>query len=330
MALTVQSVLSQVEHALGGSLSSQLEEMSLLDEAGQYLVTMHNWAWLDRPSVPLTVRKDITLTGSLLDWNNVHKHLTQSNAFIGYTYLDGDYLLVTQNTNAGSLNSAWGINQSYKIAGKQNDNQIFLDPALDTTYTLAGMTAKVKCSGVALPEDFAEVIDIQPTQGLVNSFQMVDPAFLNQLRTNEVAVGNFRMFGAIVRGESIRKMKGPGSYRLELYPTPEANERNKLTLFYRAGWKTLAGSENTYIPVPDYCESLYKQLVRTFAKGYEEDDVASLHMRLAELEQSPLLRHAKMRDGGMQNTLGQMAGGAVQQQERAYTQYLKSSVLGPS
>jgi len=51
---------------------------------------------------------------------------------------------------------------------------------------------------------------------------------------------------------------------------------------------------------------------------------------LAELEQSPLLRHAKMRDGGMQNTLGQMAGGAVQQQERAYTQYLKSSVLGPS
>ena len=326
MALTVQSVLSQVEHALGGSLSSQLEEMSLLDEAGQYLVTMHNWAWLDRPSVPLNVRKDITVTAALggLTWNNTHKHLIKSGAFTDYTYLDGDSLLMTAGTGA------WAAGRSYKVASKQNANQIFLDPALDTTDVLTGMTATLQCTGVALPDDFAEVIDIQPTQGLVNSFQMVDPAFLNQLRTNEVAVGNFRMFGAIVRGESIRKMKGPGSYRLELYPFQTDNENNKLTLFYRAGWKTLAGSENTYIPVPDYCESLYKQLVRTFAKGYEEDDVASLHMRLAELEQSPLLRHAKMRDGGMQNTLGQMAGGAVQQQERAYTQYLKSSVLGPS
>ena len=73
-----------------------------------------------------------------------------------------------------------------------------------------------------------------------------------------------------------------------------------------------------------------RMIVRAFARGYEEDDVASMHARLMEIQQSPMFMNARRRDGDMQPTLGQMSGGAVAQYEKQERQYLKSSVLGPS
>jgi hypothetical protein len=198
---------------------------------------------------------------------------------------------------------------------------------------VTNFAANVKTDSIALPSDFGNIIDIQPTEGLVNSFDLTDTSFINQLRTNEVAVGNFRYWGAITRGhnydQDLETSTGQGAWRLEIYPTPTVTKYNALTMFYRAGWRTVT-EDSVFIPIPDYCETLFRQLMRAFARGYEEDDAASLHVRLMEIEKSPILMHAKQRDGNMQNTLGQMAGGAVQQQTRNINEYLKTTVIGPS
>ena len=328
MALTVQSALSQIEHSLGGSLSSELDAIGMLNEAGQYLISMHDWMWLDRPPVSLDFRAEVGVNGTVT-WNDTTHHLTLAGAFTNYSWLDGDSIVIT----AGS-ETPYG---RFPVISRVSSNAIHIgwpcNPAGGPSHSVTSFAANVKTDSIALPSDFGNIIDIQPTEGLVNSFDLTDTSFINQLRTNEVAVGNFRYWGAITRGhnydQDLETSVGQGAWRLEIYPTPTVTKYNALTMFYRAGWRTVT-EDMAFIPIPDYCETLFRQLMRAFARGYEEDDAASLHVRLMEIEKSPILMHAKQRDGNMQNTLGQMSGGAVQQQTRNINEYLKTTVIGPS
>lgn len=332
MALTVQSALSQIEHSLGGSLSGQLDAIGLLNEVGQYLVSMHDWMWLDRPPVSLDFRAEIDVSGTVT-WHDGQHHLTKASSgiFANYSWLDGDSIVIT----AGSGTPYGRFPVIGRVTG--SDDAIHIgwtyDPAGGPTHTVTDFAAKVKTDSIALPSDFGNIINIQPTEGLVNSFNLTDTGFINQLRTNEVAVGNFRYWGAITRGHNYshtgQESAGQGAWRLEIYPTPTVTKYNALTMYYRAGWRTIT-EDMAFIPIPDYCETLFRQLMRSFARGYEEDDVGSLHLRLAEIEKSPIFLHAKQRDGNIQNTLGQMAGGAAAQQSRNYNEYLKTTVIGPN
>ena len=94
MALTVQNALAQIEHSLGGSLSSELDAIGLINEAGQYLVTMHDWMWLDRPAVSLDFRAKIDLSGTV-SWHDGQHHLTVTGAFTNYSWLNGDSIVIT-------------------------------------------------------------------------------------------------------------------------------------------------------------------------------------------------------------------------------------------
>ena len=326
MVLTVQSALSQIEHSLGGSLSAELDAIGILNEAGQYMATMHDWMWLDRPPASLDFRADIALFGSATI-SSGGAHLAKAGAFANYTHLVGDTIVV----EAGAVGATALPTGRFQIRQKVDNDTIHIEWGHATTGTVAGLVATVKADSVSLPDDFSNAIDIQPTEGLVNTFNFCDTAMINQLRTNEVAVGNFRYWGAITRGLTLTngQVSGNGKWRMEIYPSPSSNEVNALTMFYRAGWIDIE-DDTVVIPIPEFCNTLYRSLVRAFARGYEEDDIQSIHQRLLEIQQSPIFIHAKRRDGDMQPTLGQMQGGAVTQQERAINQYLKSSVLGPS
>ena len=337
MALTVQSALSQIEHSLGGSLSGQLDAIGLLNEVGQYLVSMHDWMWLDRPPVSLDFRAQIVLSGANITWNENTRHLakTSSQIFANYSWLDGDSIVI--NSGAVGAASASPLGR-FPVIGRVNGNADAIHigwpyNSPSNPVTISNFYAEVKTDSIALPSDFGNIINIQPTEGLVNSFNLTDTGFINQLRTNEVAVGNFRYWGAITRGHNYdnqgTESAGQGAWRLEIYPTPTITKYNALTMYYRAGWRAIT-EDMAFIPIPDYCETLFRQLMRSFARGYEEDDVGSLHLRLVEIEKSPIFLHAKQRDGNMQNTLGQMAGGAVAQQSRNYNEYLKTTVIGPN
>ena len=327
MVLTVQSALSQIEHSLGGSLSAELDAIGILNEAGQYMATMHDWMWLDRPPASLNFRGELSLSGTGWATASVGTHLQKTGAFANYTHLVGDTIVVTAGLTGGTSLPLG----RYQIREKVSDNAIHIEWPNTTNGSVTNLSATVKADSVALPSDFANAIDIQPTEGLVNTFNFCDTAMINQLRTNEVAVGNFRYWGAITRGLTLTNgaVTGNGKWRMEIYPSPSSNEANALTMFYRAGWIDIE-NDTVVIPIPEFCNTLYRSLVRAFARGYEEDDIQSIHQRLLEIQQSPIFIHAKRRDGDMQPTLGQMQGGAVTQQERAINQYLKSSVLGPS
>ena len=333
MALTVQSALSQITHSLGGQLSGELDPIGILNEAGQYLVSMHDWRWLDRPPVSLDFRPEISLSGTP-SWQKNPRVLTILSAFTLYSWLDGDSIVIRSATGPGTPPPPplGRFPVIHKLTGDAIHIGWPFDPPA-SSQIVSNFSAALKTDSIKLPPDFGNIVDIQPTEGLVNSFNLTDVGFINQLRTNEVAVGNFRYWGAVTRGHNYddkgTESPGQGAWRLEIYPTPTVQKYNALTMYYRAGWREIT-EVLAFIAIPDYCETLFRQLMRSFARGYEEDDVGSLHLRLMEIEKSPIFIHAKQRDGNIQNTLGQMAGGAAEQQSRNYNEYLKTTVIGPN
>jgi hypothetical protein len=67
-----------------------------------------------------------------------------------------------------------------------------------------------------------------------------------------------------------RDARAPRVPRFMLRPTPSDNTADAGTLYWRGGWVELVDSTDT-ANVPWYAENLLASLVRTFAKGLDED-----------------------------------------------------------
>lgn len=328
MTLQVQEALQHIRHTLGGELSSDLSPVTILNEAGEWLVTAHQWRWLERPSVTLNTRATLSISGAT--WNSTTLTLTKTSEFANYTFVDGDRLKITGGT---SVNQGW-----YNIASKTNSNDIVLESTIGSGAT-SDIAFTVYPSSLILPADFKELVDIQPTQGLVNAVNTTTTAYINQLRTNEVAIGNMVYWVAVTWGANATTAGGRPTPRLEVYPTPTTNATDEFTLFYRAGWPSVS-ADDVFIEIPDYLNMIYVQIVRAIARGYEEEDQppgrygrstpGTVLERLQAIRQSSSFIDAMRRDSQMQASRGAMQGGAVSMQRKNSTLFLKTQVQGPA
>ena len=57
-------------------------------------------------------------------------------------------------------------------------------------------------------------------------------------------------------------------------------------------------------------------MLRAFARGYEEEDQATLNARLMEVANGPLFAAAVLRDGETQPDYGPVRGGAATQKKK--------------
>ena len=119
--------------------------------------------------------------------------------------------------------------------------------------------------------------------------------------------------------------------RIELWPTPATNDANAVTIFYRAGWKTVEDLDEN-LNLPSWLESVYLQLLRAFARGYERESEASTSARVAEIIAGPLFLAAVNRDKVSQPDYGPMMGGAAETVNyRKGTQFWNyNTVSGPN
>ena len=98
---------------------------------------------------------------------------------------------------------------------------------------------------------------------------------------------------------------------LEVEPTPTATSIGALSALYRAAWvdATDDGDDLT-LPSEGWLDTLYIQIVRAYARGWEEEGQGSLDVRLAQIEDGPIALRAKQIDGMIQPTSGQIKNGA--------------------
>jgi hypothetical protein len=81
-------------------------------------------------------------------------------------------------------------------------------------------------------------------------------------------------------------------------------------VYYRRGWQA-CDSDNALIPIPDWMETLYLNLVRAFARGYERETEAGFDARLAAIKAGPVYMACQLRDKEMVSDYGALRGGAA-------------------
>jgi hypothetical protein len=298
MVLFLNHCEEHIRHTLGGNLPSgdyARTATMLTNQAGEFFVSMHSWKWLENVEAKLSLRGKVTLTGGT--WSEANKTLTFSSGLSTYSFLEGDTFEVT-----GGDQVTTGF---YRIRSATATVLSLTDDITTDSDSPTNITGTIHCPAIALPSDFRELIAINTTSGLLKGVELTSyQDLLSRRATNFTAVGWH--YAAI--NHAIPSTGGDPVPRMEIWPVPETNDSNSLTMFYRAGWTAL-GTDVIKLRMPTYCDALFLEVLTAFARGYEEEDAGSISARLVEVVSGPLMAAAVDRDASIQPDYGPVLHG---------------------
>lgn len=158
-----------------------------------------------------------------------------------------------------------------------------------------------------LPADFGELVALQNVNSLIRKTQLVTIEEILKLRSSNLAID-----GWTTKVATAWRDNGDGKPKqvLEIWPTPTTDADETHTLYYRAVWND-ASDDDAIVFVPPFAEPLLMELCRTFARGWEGEDQATLSDRLANVQSGPLFAAAVFQDNRHQQNFGPMRGGLL-------------------
>jgi hypothetical protein len=299
MALSVQKVLQNISHSLGGGdLSIEIDKFQVLNEAGEYMFSMYPWKWSQGRSALLNFRGTVSgLTGT---WTAATRTFTQVGGFTTYSFLTGDEIEIKEGTGVVS-----GV---YKIESRTSNDAIVLeDDSLSAVDLSTGdISWQMFPETIELPHDLRDIVSIQSSsQATILHFVLTGLDEIARRRgASAITMSPALYYAAVVYSGT------PPVPLLEIWPSPSSNQNGVLRLFYRARWQQLY-SDSDMVNIPEWMESLYVWIARAYARGYEREDEASLHARLQEIVQSPIFEATKLSDGATQPSFNRPRGGGA-------------------
>lgn len=288
MALNIQHLLAHLSDTLGGGeIPTGLDQVGILNQAGEHLHAMHPWKWAQGRSTLLSLRGTVSGTAATFDGTST---LTDTGAFTSYSFVDGDEIEITGGT---------GVTEGfYPVTARASANDLTIPDigaaASDVSYTLQPQS-------IDLPDDLRDIIAIQQTDSVGRHMTLTSMAEVLRVR-EEVGANDHTFYGAV------SYVGTPPTPILEIAPGAGSDVAGAFRMFYRARWARITG-DSTAIAVPEFCEALMIQIARAFARGYVREDQASLDRRLAEIQVGPIFRAACKSDGAIQPYGGKLRGG---------------------
>lgn len=231
-----------------------------------------------------------------------------------------DWTLWQSSSGGGSIPRVIG-RQLVNMAGD------FLVSAHPWRWTMGGQLTLTIPDGqdfVELPGDFMELRGWSPSESLVGNVTLVTPQELVSRRSWGNAPSSGYFYATIVYPLDADGIPKP---RLDLYP-PGTATNNEIVIYYRRGWRPVTTDEEA-LSMPPWMEDLYLQVLMHYARGFHEEDEATLAQRLALEVQGPLWRAKVRRDGSTAKSLGPLTGGAIRQTPGHFYSALRNTVQDP-
>lgn len=183
---------------------------------------------------------------------------------------------------------------------------------------------------ITLPRDFGEITAYQMTEGLNFGVTFTTPQQVAAHRATTVTVSQNYYWASIIFPSQVATSVAPPPPRIEIWPTPAADNLGVFTLWYRSKWVDLIHqtSDTTAVEVddvaniPDYAEAAFLQFVRAFVAGWGErltEPQGGVDGILARTLQGPVWQAAVATDGLVQSDYGMQVGGAIQSRYPAFT-----------
>lgn len=344
MALTAREALDHVRHALSADKMPSIGGLRILNDAGEYLVNMHPWRWLEGEQVSLSLLPDQPFI-----WlpENVHS----INALVSADTINANVTLTTAQElarrRASTINTSfhyWAALVYAQRGTKKRLNYEFTDG-----YNGAPQTVVISDSSRVVTFHFNSIATPGSSPDTENDkYGLGDAASAKNTAIKLVkAINDADLMcraeyapylgegGLFIESryagrddsdnwdvtEDVANLQedvhitgtqsGPPMPRLDLWPTPATHEQNAFVAYYRRGWTPLRNDDDA-VSVPTWCEALYLALVRNVALGYERDAEGDVATRLGNVRNSGLFGDARRRDSYVQQDFGPMQNGAAQ------------------
>ena len=342
MTLTAKEALGHVRHALSSDKMPTVGGLRILNDAGESLVNMHSWRWLEGAQAYLSLRSGVD-----------------------HVWLPENFRELMSLVASNSLNSGISLTTPDQIARHRADSSgsalhymaavVFATKEVDV-YGTVTFTAQVTNNDIVAIEGDSDTVSFRMVSTMITTPQIHTLRYVQIGGTKELTMANLvnaindepnlnvvatasagsavceisqKIGGPFVTGtfgisdtvdanskidiQNPVQTSGPGGAprpRLDLWPTPGADSINGLTAYFRAGWRSIRGDRDT-ISVPAFMEPLYIQMVRTFALGYERDSEADISRRLGGIRGSTMFKDCRTRDSLLHPTYGPAINGAA-------------------
>lgn len=322
---------------VGGTTASGNSIVLLANNAGRFLMGMHQWGFAEgnqtylpfRVSVPTDASSGGTVAAT---YAPLTKRVTFPAAFTNYIWKSGDLMRVSADdspaANTDFRTSDLAIPGLYEIASKVSSDTVELveSPVITGAQNGAFLRISIDLAYAELPVDFSDTLEVEMAESLTSRFEWTSLGHILRLRSD--SEGDSRVYrGALNYGVDTVVNKQP-TPRVELYPAPLTNTAEAMRMFYRHGWVDI-DNDNDVLRLPSYMEPLYLEVFRCFLLGTEEHDIGTVNLRLAEVKAGPVYMAAKADDGRSQGNMGKMRGTHVRPSSFG-THYSRRQINSPS
>ena len=281
MALLLKHLQDHMTDTLGGGeIPASLDAIGIMNQAGEHLHSMHAWRWAQGRSTLLSLRG--TISGTDAAWTAASRTLTLASAFTDYTFVEGDEIQIT----GGS-----GTEGFYEIESRTSANAIVLATSLSGSNQ-TDIDFTIQPYSIDLPDDLRDIISIVRTDGTARHITLTTLDDVLRVR-EDTSANDFHWYAAV------SFVGTPPTPILEIAPGAGSAVTGAFRMFYRKRWLRLT-TDSTQVDVPEFCEALFLQIARAFARGYVREDQGSLDARLAEIQMGPVFFAAKRSDGAIQ------------------------------
>lgn len=184
---------------------------------------------------------------------------------------------------------------------------------------------------IDLPDNTGRVLTLTAARGIQLTKVSWENLELHRRSNSYVGTGYLYNFSWIEdSGGSAGDTDPPVGIRLELAPTPSANQTAAIVMTYYKKWVDLS-ADTDRVRIPEDMEPLFYEAVRIVARGFDEDDVMGPSEMLTRFKGLELFRQMKRYDAQITPRGGPMEGGiGMTGHIHTYPDHYKiSSVAGP-
>tara|TARA_R110002110_G_scaffold970_5_gene3696 strand:+ start:10225 stop:11298 length:1074 start_codon:yes stop_codon:yes gene_type:complete len=337
MTLLASDAIAHIRHTLASQDVPSVGALRILNDAGHYLLSAHNWAWCEgaQAELPLTAGQPYVWLPD--DFREIISVQAVESLNAGFILTTQDRILklralatassfhyhaalvhaqmakaatATVTFTVGPVATTGGV----AISDGYNPTVVFkfLEvPLVDTDVaSYLPLPATIAAGAQALADSInnkATVYVSATVSGAVVSITHDRPGLAGNAMTIVEDVASDRIEISVTATGTV---SGPPLPRLDIWPEPGTSEAVGLRVYYRSGWMRVTG-DNVMLRLPEWLEALYLQVVRAFARGYERESDAGADQRIAAIAEGPLMAAAKLRDSEMLPNIGPLQGGAV-------------------
>jgi len=367
MTLTAKEALGHVRHALSSDKMPTVGGLRILNDAGESLVNMHSWRWLEGAQAFLSLRSGVDHVWLPENFRELMSVVASNSLNAGIELTTPDQIARHRADSSGTaLHYLAAVVYSPREVKSYADVKVMSTPAGTTTFSIVSGGSTVVFNFTS--DDLDTLVFSSTARYVARAITAIDCAtnLINaindapdltvhavgdgtaafEVRSNIAgdyiadtfsvatnATAEINLNGSGVASANAHTVSGPGGAprpRLDLWPTPGADKIDGLTAYFRAGWRFIRGDKDA-ISVPAFMEPLYLQMVRTFALGYERDSEADIARRLGAIRGSSMFKDARTRDAQLHPTYGPILhGSAAAELSGVSPMWNYGSVGGPS